>query len=177
MNGIIHIVGADRSQWWIDGEDVKMVCQEDLIERFAGRGAKVVYKNGGIGEFANAIYVEIITTKPTETETEPKKVEDEQPPASDYRDDKLNGKLYDEMIRLEKIEREENRKKTTHRFRAQLSGNAVRFLNVVKDNDIETVGQLLEAGSKSVSWMLNIGQKTLKEVSLALENVYGITEW
>lgn len=175
MNGIIHIVGVDRSQWWIDGEDVKMVCQEGLIERFAGRGAKVVYKNGGIGEFANAIYVEIITTKPTETETESKKVEDEQPPA-DYRNDKLNGKLYDEMIRLESIERNEYKRKFPHGC-CNRSGNAVRFLNVVKDHDIETVGQLLEAGSKSVSRMLNIGKKTLEEVSLALENVYGITEW
>jgi hypothetical protein len=175
MNGIIHIVGADRSQWWIDGEDVKMVCQEGLIERFAGRGAKVVYKNGGIGEFANAIYVEIITTKPTETETESKKVEDEQPPA-DYRNDKLNGKLFEEMNRIETIEREEYKRKFPHGC-CNRSGNAVRFLNVVKDHDIETVGQLLEAGSKSVSRMLNIGQKTIEEVSLALENVYGITEW
>ena len=175
MNGIIHIVGADRSQWWIDGEDVKMVCQEGLIERFAGRGAKVVYKNGGIGEFANALYVEIITTKPTETETESKKVEDEQPPA-DYRNDKLNGKLFDEMHRIESIEREEYKRKFPHGC-CNRSGNAVRFLNVVKDHDIETVGQLLEAGSKSVSRMLNIGKKTIDEVSLALENVYGITEW
>ena len=63
MNGIIHIVGADRSQWWIDGEDVKTVCQEGLIDRYAGRGAKVVYKNGGIGEFVpegfrNRFYVQ-----------------------------------------------------------------------------------------------------------------------
>ena len=177
MNGIIHIVGADRSQWWIDGEDVKMVCQEGLIDRYAGRGAKIVYKNGETCLIENALHVEVIITKPAETETESKDEEDEQPPASDYMDDKLNGKLYDEMIRLEKIEREENRKKPSHRFRAQLSGNAVRFLNTVKNNDIETVGQLLEAGSKSVSWMLNIGKKTLEEVSLALENVYGITEW
>ena len=175
MNGIIHIVGADRSQWWIDGEDVKMVCQEGLIDRYAGRGAKVVYKNGGISEFANAIYVEIITTKPTETETESKKVEDEQPPA-DYRNDKLNGKLFDEMNRIESIEREEYKRKFPHGC-CNRSGNAVRFLNVVKDHDIETVGQLLEAGSKSVSKMLNIGKKTIEEVSLALENVYGITEW
>lgn len=175
MNGIIHIVGADRSQWWIDGEDVKMVCQEGLIERYAGRGAKVVYKNGGIGEFENALYVEIITTIPTETKTEPKKVEDEQPPA-DYRNDKLNGKLYAEMNRIESIEREEYKRKFPHGC-CNRSGNAVRFLNVVKDHDIETVGKLLEAGSKSVSRMLNIGKKTIEEVSLALENVYGITEW
>lgn len=176
MNGIIHIVGADRSQWWIDGEDVKIVCQEGLIERFAGRGAKVIYKNGEISEFANALYVEIIATKPTETETESHEVEDEQPPASDYRNDKLNGKLFEEMQRIESIECQEFKKKFPHGY-CNRSGNAVRFLNAVKDNDIETVGQLLEAGSKSVSRMLNIGKKTLEEASLALENVYGITEW
>lgn len=175
MNGIIHIVGADRSQWWIDGEDVKTVCQAGLIERYAGRGAKIVYKNGETCLIENALHVEVIITKPAETETESKKVEDEQPPA-DYRNDKLNGKLFEEMNRIESIEREEYKRKFPHGC-CNRSGNAVRFLNVVKDHDIETVGKLLEAGSKSVSRMLNIGKKTIEEVSLALENVYGITEW
>ena len=85
--------------------------------------------------------------------------------------------VYEEIDRLDIIERDEQKKKYPGWGHYQKSGNGVRFLNACRMNDIETVGQLLEAGSKSVSWMLNIGKKTLKEASLALENVYGITEW
>ena len=174
MNGIIHVIGQNYREYWIDGQGVTMMEKSGFNAVRNGQTLTIYRENGVATEIDGAILVEILEATPKTVEIMTN--EDEQPPA-DYRNDKLNGKLYDEMIRLEKIEREENRKKPSHRFRAQLSGNAVRFLNVVKDHDIETVGQLLEAGSKSVSRMLNIGKKTLDEVSLALENVYGITEW
>ena len=175
MNGIIHVIGQNYREYWIDGQGVTMMEKSwfDIIRN--GQTLTIFYENGETKEIDGAISVEILEATPKTVEIMTNEEEDEQPPA-DYRNDKLNGKLFDEMHRIESIEREEYKRKFPHGC-CNRSGNAVRFLNVVKDHDIETVGQLLEAGSKSVSKMINIGKKTLEEVSLALENVYGITEW
>ena len=175
MNGIIHVIGQNYREYWIDGQSVTMMEKSGFNAVRNGQTLTIYHKTGVETEIDGAILVEILEATPKTVEIMTNEEEDEQPPA-DYRNDKLNGKLFDEMHRIESIEREEYKRKFPHGC-CNRSGNAVRFLNVVKDHDIETVGQLLEAGSKSVSRMLNIGQKTIEEVSLALENVYGITEW
>lgn len=173
MNGIIHVIGQNYREYWIDGQGVTMMEKSGFNAVRNGQTLTIYRENGVATEIDGAILVEILKATPKTVEIMTN--EDEQPP-EDYRNDKLNGKLYYEMIRLESIERAEYKRKFPHGC-CNRSGNAVRFLNVVKDHDIETVGQLLVAGSKSVSGMHNIGKKTLEEVSLALENVYGITEW
>jgi DNA-directed RNA polymerase alpha subunit len=175
MNGIIHVIGQNYREYWIDGQGVTMMEKSGFNAVRNGQTLTIYRENGVATEIDGAILVEILEATPKTVEIMTNEEEDEQPPA-DYRNDKLNGKLFDEMHRIESIEREEYKRKFPHGC-CNRSGNAVRFLNVVKDHDIETVGKLLEAGSKSVSRMLNIGKKTLEEVSMALENVYGITEW
>ena len=102
---------------------------------------------------------------------------DERPRQSaDYDNDRLVDKLFREMQRLERLEKEEKRKQDPY-GRVQKSGHAVRFLNAVKAADIETVGQLLALGRRGAEDIRNSGRKCVDLAAKALENVYGIKDW
>ena len=47
MNGIIHLIAFDRSEYWIDGDPVDSIFLEGFNNpaRF-GRGVTITYKNG-----------------------------------------------------------------------------------------------------------------------------------
>ena len=95
----------------------------------------------------------------------------------DYTNDKLMDKVYHEIDRLDIQEREENKKMYPDLGAYQKNGNAVRFMNVAKDHDIETVGQLLEVGSARFKQFRNMGSLCINRISEALDNLYGIKSW
>ena len=98
-------------------------------------------------------------------------------PAADYANDRLIDKVYHEIDRLDIQEREENKKKYPHWRVHQKRGNAIRFMNVAKEHDIETVGQLLEVGRARFEQFRNMGRLCADRISEALDNLYGIKSW
>ena len=98
-------------------------------------------------------------------------------PAADYANDRLNNKVYYEIDRLDVQEREENKKKYPEWGVHQKRGNAIRFINVAKEHDIETVGQLLEVGRARFEQFRNMGRLCADRISEALDNLYGIKSW
>ena len=98
-------------------------------------------------------------------------------PVSEYANDRLIDKVYHEMDRLDVLEREENRLKHPNWGVIQKRGNAVRFMNVAKEHDIETVGQLLEVGRARFEQFRNMGRLCANRISEALDNLYGIKSW
>jgi hypothetical protein len=98
-------------------------------------------------------------------------------PVSEYANDRLIDKVYHEMDRLDVLEREENRLKHPNWGVIQKRGNAVRFMNVAKEHDIETVGQLLEVGRARFEKFRSMGRLCADRISEALDNLYGIKSW
>ena len=98
-------------------------------------------------------------------------------PVADYENDRLIDTVYNEIDRLDIQEREENKKKYPHWRVHQKRGNAIRFMNVAKECDIETVGQLLEFGRARFERTRNMGRRCADRVSEALNNLYGIKSW
>ena len=85
--------------------------------------------------------------------------------------------VYEEIDRLDIIEREEQKKKYPGWGHYQKSGNGVRFLNACKANDIETIGQLLAFGRVRFEETRNMGRMCCDVITKALTNLYGIEKW
>lgn len=85
--------------------------------------------------------------------------------------------LYEEIDRLDIIERDEQKKKYPGWGHYQKSGNGVRFLNACKANDIETIGQLLTFGRVRFEETRNMGRMCCDVITKALTNLYGIEKW
>lgn len=100
-----------------------------------------------------------------------------EPQPKDYENDLLRDTVYNEMERIETEERERQRREHPNWRSLQKSGNGIRFLNIAKANDIETVGQLLAVGRARFEKFKFMGPKCIAEVSQALENLYDIKQW
>ena len=98
------------------------------------------------------------------------------PQPAEYENEKVMV-LYEEIDRLETIEREEQKKKYKGRGHYQKSGNGVRFINTCRANDIETIGQLLTFGRVRFETIRNMGRKCCDVITKALTNLYGIEKW
>ena len=95
---------------------------------------------------------------------------------SEYDNDKVMV-LYEEIDRLDILEREENKKKYPNWGHYQKSGNGVRFMNACKANDIETIGQLIAFGRQRFEETRNMGRMCCDVITTALTNLYGIEKW
>ena len=173
MEGIIHIVAIHPRELWIEGKDVKRMCKFPPRNEWNGTLMKIYYEDGNEEDICEPVVVEIIGQKPkgveVETETPP-------PPAADYENDKLMV-VYEEIDRMEIAEREQQKREHPNWRSVQKKGNGVRFLNIAKANDIETVGQLLKVGRVHFEQLRNMGPYCAAKVSEALKNLYGIETW
>ena len=173
MEGIIHIVAIYPRELWIEGKDVKRMCKFPPRNEWNGTLMKIYYEDGHEDDINEPVLVEIIGQKPkgveVETETPP-------PPAADYENDKLMA-VYEEIDRMEIAEREQQKREHPNWRSVQKKGNGVRFLNIAKANDIETVGQLLKVGRVHFEQLRNMGPYCAAKVSKALKNLYGIETW
>ena len=98
-----------------------------------------------------------------------------EPQPKDYENDLLRDTVYNEMERIAIAE--SNRLKRETGFGRIKSGHGIRFLNIAKANNIETVGQLLSVGRARFEKFKYMGPKCITELSHALENLYGIKQW
>ena len=98
-----------------------------------------------------------------------------EPQPKDYENDLLRDTVYNEMERIAIAE--SNRLKRETGFGRIKSGHGIRFLNIAKANNIETVGQLLSVGRARFEKFKYMGPKCITELSQALENLYGIKQW
>ena len=173
MEGIIHIVAIYPRELWIEGKDVKRMCKFPPRNEWNGTLMKIYYEDGHEEDVNEPVLVEIIGQKPkgveVETETPP-------PPAAEYENDKLMV-VYEEIDRMEIAEREQQKREHPNWRSVQKKGNGVRFLNIAKANDIETVGQLLKVGRVHFEQLRNMGPYCAAKVSEALKNLYGIETW
>ena len=173
MEGIIHIVAIYPRELWIEGKDVKRMCKFPPRNEWNGTLMKIYYEDGHEEDVNEPVVVEIIGQKPkgveVETETPP-------PPAAEYENDKLMV-VYEEIDRMEIAEREQQKREHPNWRSVQKKGNGVRFLNIAKANDIETVGQLLKVGRVHFEQLRNMGPYCAAKVSEALKNLYGIETW
>ena len=158
---------------WIEGKDVKRMCKFPPRNEWNGTLMKIYYEDGHEDDINEPVLVEIIGQKPkcveVETETPP-------PSAADYENDKLMV-VYEEIDRMEIAEREQQKREHPNWRSVQKKGNGVRFLNIAKANDIETVGQLLKVGRVHFEQLRNMGPYCAAKVSEALKNLYGIETW
>ena len=101
-----------------------------------------------------------------------------QPKAAPYENDLLRDTVFPEIERLEKeYQNERNKNITNTRWRYIKKGTAMRFMTIARQNDVETVGQLLAVGSVKFLQFHNMGKNCLNRVSQALENLYDIKKW
>ncbi len=130
----------------------------------------VIYTNDAQPTFWKDEGSEIQRMKARLAQLEPK-------PAADYANDRLTDKVYHEIDRLDIQEREKNQESYPGYRGRQKAGNAMRFVNVAKEHDIETVGQLLEVGRARFERFKNMGRLCADRISEALDNLYGIKSW
>ena len=173
MEGIIHIVAIYPRELWIEGKDVKRMCKFPPRNEWNGTLMKIYYEDGHEEDVNEPVLVEIIGQKPKGVEVE---AETPPPPAAEYENDKLMV-VYEEIDRMETEEREQTRREHPNWRSVQKKGNGVRFLNIAKANDIETVGQLLKVGRVHFEQLRNMGPYCVAAISQALKNLYGIETW
>ena len=85
--------------------------------------------------------------------------------------------LYEEINRLDELDKKEKEKllrERGSRRRIQKSGRGIRFLNVCRQEDIETIGQIVKMGRANFERVRNMGRDCADKVGEALENLYGI---
>jgi hypothetical protein len=85
--------------------------------------------------------------------------------------------LYEEINRLDELDKREKEKllrERGSRRRIQKSGRGIRFLNVCRQEEIETIGQIVKMGRANFERVRNMGRDCADKVGEALENLYGI---
>ena len=161
VEGIIYTNDAQPTSWKDEGSEIQRLKKELDEQR----------------EWADKMRYEHLQMMQERDELKERLTQLEPKPAADYANDRLIDKVYHEIDRLDIQEREENKKNYPDWGAFQKNGNAVRFMNVAKDHNIETVGQLLEVGSARFKQFRNMGSLCINRISEALDNLYGIKSW
>ena len=161
VEGIIYNNDVQPIHWKDEGSEIQRMKKELDEQR----------------EWADKMRYEHLQMMQERDELKERLAQLEPKPAADYANDRLVDKVYHEIDRLDIQEREENKMKYPDLGAYQKNGNAVRFMNVAKDHDIETVGQLLEVGSARFKQFRNMGSLCINRISEALDNLYGIKSW
>jgi len=156
MNGIIHLIAFDRSEYWIDGEPVDSIFLEGFNNpaRF-GRGATITYKNGEERIFEEVLHVEIMPTdcKGKSAPVEDKKEDTEEDTDKLY----LHHDVYDICGYLNDMdikEREEKRKTAKYPRRVRRSGYFDKLISFCNCYGVNTVGDLLKTGPEVLNHYL-----------------------
>ena len=166
MNGTIHIIGADRSEEWIDGENVKIVYRAGFDIRTYGRGAKVVFKNGEEMVIENAIHVEIINAVPEVTQVncdnDPESLirafEEANPPADNDGEKVLIPDWYNDSVYYPMFDKK------------IVDLNLCNRTKIILDrNEVYTVRDLCQYAKTDILKFRNAGKKTLTELDDFLE--------
>ena len=167
MNGTIHLIAFDRSEYWIDGEPVDSIFLEGFNNpaRF-GRGATITYKNGEERIFEEVLHVEIM---PTDCKGKSAPVEDKKEDTDMSCSDQLLGGIAGYLDDIDVKEREEKRKTAKYPRRVRRSGYYVKFVDFCQSWEILTVGDFLKEKPEVLKRYLgprvfNLTQEALKEL-------------
>ena len=160
VEGVIYTNDAQPTSWKDEGSEIQRLMksldeQRELVNKMRDEYLKIEQERDELKERV--------------AQLEPK-------PAADYENDKLMV-VYEEIDRMEIAEREQQKREHPNWRSVQKKGNGVRFLNIAKANDIETVGQLLKVGRVHFEQLRNMGPYCAAKVSEALKNLYGIETW
>ena len=98
-------------------------------------------------------------------------------PAPDRKDDYSFHPIEMVLKELERIDIDDMIERRKENPRAVPVGYATRAGNCCKENDIKTVGNLLDFGYKRFCNQRHVNKGTAGCVTQALQNLYGITEW
>ena len=98
-------------------------------------------------------------------------------PAPDRKDDYSFHPIEMVLKELERIDIDDMIERRKENPGAVPVGYATRACNCCKENDIKTVGDLLDFGYKRFCNLRNMSKATAGRVTQALQNLYGITEW
>ena len=161
VEGIIYTNDAQPTSWKDEGSEIQRLTKLLSEQR----------------EFGCKMREEYLKIEQERNELKARVAQLESKPAADYVNDRLIDKVYHEIDRLDIQEREENKKKFPGWGEHQKRGHAIRFMNVAKEHDIETVGQLLEVGRARFEQFRNMGRLCADRISEALDNLYGIKSW
>lgn len=147
----------------------------DLRYELDQRKVVVNYKDGSQGSRGNVINVKTYTGTPEMTlgeviEPEPEKK------AADYESESVMT-LFKELDRIETEERERKRREHPSWGFVQKKGNAMRFLVIARQHDINTIGDLLKVGRVAFQSFRNAGPRCGALITLGLNNLYGIEKW
>lgn len=165
-----HIEDVEAVIYNNDAQSINWKDEGSEIERLKKANAELCEWGGRMRDGYMKMEQECDELKERLAQLEPK-------PVSEYANDRLTDKVFYEIDRLDVLEREENRLKHPNWGVIQKRGNAVRFKNVAKEHDIETVGQLLEVGRARFEQFRNMGRLCADRISEALDNLYGIKSW
>ena len=161
VEGIVYTNDAQPTSWKDEGSEIQRLKKELDEEREWGERMRDAY----------------LKMEQERDDLKERVAQLETKAAPDYANDKLMDKVYHEIDRLDIQEREDNKEKYPDLGAFQKNGNAVRFMNVAKDHNIETVGQLLEVGRARFEQFRNMGRLCADRISEALDNLYGIKSW
>ncbi len=165
VEGVIYTNDAQPTTWQDEGSEIQRVTK--ALSEQIDWGSKMREKYMKMEQERDELKAEL---RALLSQQEPK-------PAADYANDRLTDKVYHEIDRLDILERNENEKSYPGYRGRQKAGNAIRFMNVAKEHDIETVGQLLEVGRARFERFKNMGRLCADRISEALDNLYGIKSW
>ena len=161
VEGVIYTNDAQPTSWTDEGSEIQRLTKSLDEQR----------------DWGNKMRGEYMKIEQERDELKARLAQLESKPAADYANDRLVDKVYHEIDRLDILELEENKKMYPGCRGRQKAGNAIRFMNVAKEHDIETVGQLLEVGRARFERFKNMGRLCTDRISEALDNLYGIKSW
>ena len=161
VESVIYTNDAQPTSWQDEGSEIQRLTKS--LSELTEQGAKMR------GE-----YMKMAQER---DELKARLAQLEQKHAANYANDRLVDKVFHEIDRLDIQEREKIQERYPGCRVPQKAGNAVRFINVAKEHDIETVGQLLEVGRARFERFKNMGRLCADRISEALDNLYGIKSW
>ena len=161
VEGVIYTNDAQPTSWTDEGSEIQRLTKSLDEQR----------------DWGNKMRGEYMKIEQERDELKARLAQLESKPAADYANDRLVDKVFHEIDRLDIQEREKIQESYPGYRGRQKSGNAIRFVNVAKEHDIETVGQLLEVGRARFERFKNMGRLCADRISEALDNLYGIKSW
>ena len=159
VEGIIYTNDAQPTSWKDEGSEIQRLMKSLDEQR----------------EWGNKMRDEYLKIEQERDELKERLAKLE-PQPKDYENDLLRDTVYNEMERIA-IAESNRLKRENPRCGHIKSGHGIRFLNIAKANNIETVGQLLAIGRARFEKFKDMGPKCITELSQALDNLYGIKQW
>lgn len=143
--------------------------QEAALRLIGARPTESVYEIHRLAKtLADRVYED-----EQETPSEP----DQPAPAVSDPGNLRSASLYHLLNEIDKIEAADVEERKKSGFYSQMAGFGVRLANVFSREEIETVGDLLDTGSREMLKKKDVGPGCISLLRRALKNLYNIENW